>query len=386
MRLLSQVNYVNLIMLRIVQRRFIFCLRLEAQQKGMVVYMKVAIVSMQEVINYGSFLQAYALKQLLGENNDISYISAYSNTAKVKNKSILNTISKIRIKDLKYNFARQKLKHKIIPMQQRYFKYGDGPYDLTIIGSDEVFNFVQAASWNPSIFWGEGIETNKICSFAASSGNTTNKEQLDSTMIPLLIEGLNKFSEISIRDTGTAELLDSLGIFDYQYLLDPVLLYDFKNEIKTHTYKKESKYIVIYSYNYRFSNENEIKKIKQYAKSNHCKIYAVEGLQKWTDRYLAVNPFELFELFRNAEAVFTDTFHGTIIAAKMHCKFAVFIRESNQNKLWDLVNRVHLEKHLYDVKKHSLEEILTIDDFVDFENEISKQRELAKNYLRTITR
>lgn len=201
-----------------------------------------------------------------------------------------------------------------------------------------------------------------------------------------MIEGLNRFSEISIRDNGTAELLESLGIFEYKYLLDPVLLYDFRNEIKTHNYKKRGKYIVIYSYNYRFSNEDEIRKIKRYAKKNHCKIYAVEGLQKWADKYLAVNPFELFELFRNAEAVFTDTFHGTIIAAKMHCKFAVFIRESNQNKLLDLVKRVHLEKHLYNVKKENLEEILTKEDFVDFEKEILKQRKMAKEYLRIITK
>lgn len=350
------------------------------------IYMRVAILSMQEVINYGSFLQAYALKQLLGKTNDISYISAYCNTAKVKNRTILKKIRNIRIKDLKYNFARQKLKHKIVPMQEKYFNYEEGIYDLTIVGSDEVFNFVQSASWDPSIFWGEGIETKKICSFAASSGNTTNKGQLDASMIPSMIEGLNRFSEISVRDNGTAELLESLGIFEYKYLLDPVLLYDFGNEIKAHNYKKRGKYIVIYSYNYRFSNQDEIRKIKRYAKKNHCKIYAVEGLQKWTDKYLAVNPFELFELFRNAEAVFTDTFHGTIIAAKMHCKFVVFIRESNKNKLLDLVNRVHLEKHLYDVEKGNLEEILIEEDFADFENEISKQRKIAKDYLRVITK
>lgn len=350
------------------------------------IYMRVAILSMQEVINYGSFLQAYALKQLLGKTNDISYISAYCNTAKVKNRTILKKIRNIRIKDLKYNFARQKLKHKIVPMQEKYFNYEEGIYDLTIVGSDEVFNFVQGASWDSSIFWGEGIETKKICSFAASSGNTTNKGQLDASMIPSMIEGLNRFSEISVRDNGTAELLESLGIFEYKYLLDPVLLYDFGNEIKAHNYKKRGKYVVIYSYNYRFSNQDEIRKIKRYAKKNHCKIYAVEGLQKWTDKYLAVNPFELFELFRNAEAVFTDTFHGTIIAAKMHCKFVVFIRESNKNKLLDLVNRVHLEKHLYDVEKENLEEILIKEDFADFENEISKQRKIAKDYLRVITK
>lgn len=348
--------------------------------------MRIAIISMQEVINYGSFLQAYALKQLLGKKNDISYISAYSNTSRSKNKTIFEKIGNISIKDFKYNLARQKLKHKIIPMQEKYFKYEEGMYDLIIVGSDEVFNFSQSAFWNPSIFWGEGVESKKICSFAASSGNTINKEQLDQSMIPAMIEGMNKFSEISVRDRGTAELLESLGIFDYKYILDPVLLYDFKNEIKTHKYKKRSKYIVVYSYNYRFSNEKEIKKIKQYAKENHCKIYAVEGLQKWTDKYLSVNPFSLFDLFKNAEAIFTDTFHGTIIAAKMHCKFAVFVRESNQNKLWDLVNRVHLEKHLYDVEKDNLEEILIKEDFADFENEISKQRKIAKDYLRVITK
>lgn len=348
--------------------------------------MRVAILSMQEVINYGSFLQAYALKQLLDKTNDISYISAYRNTEKIENKTILKKLSTIRLRDLKHNIARQKLKHKIIPMQRKYFNYEEGIYDLTIVGSDEVFNFGQNASWNPSVFWGEGIETKKICSFAASCGNTTNKKQLNPSIIPSMINGFNRFSEISIRDNGTAKLLESLGFFEYKFLLDPVLLYDFESEIKTHEYKRKSKYIVIYSYNYRFSNENEIKKIKLYAKKNHCKIYAVEGLQKWTDKYLAVNPFELFELFRNAEAVFTDTFHGTIIAAKMHCKFAVFIRESNQNKLLDLVNRVHLEKHLYDAEKDDLEELLIKEDFIDFENEISKQRKIAKDYLRIITK
>ena len=84
--------------------------------------------------------------------------------------------------------------------------------------------------------------------------------------------------------------------------------YDFKNEITNNDYRIDREYIVVYSYNNRFSNENEINEIKKIAKDEQLKIIAVEGYQSWADEYLAVNPFQLFNVFKNAKYIFTDTF------------------------------------------------------------------------------
>ena len=49
----------------------------------------------------------------------------------------------------------------------------------------------------------------------------------------------------------------------------------------------------------------------------------------------------------------TDTFHGTIFSAKYAKRFAVLARDSNKNKLLDLVDKICMKAHLMD----SIEEL-----------------------------
>ena len=75
---------------------------------------------------------------------------------------------------------------------------------------------------------------------------------------------------------------------------------------------------------------------------------AVQGGQTWCKEFIACNPFECLKVFQNADFVITDTFHGTIFSAKYANKFAVITRESNYNKLSDLIKRLIIESHLLD--------------------------------------
>lgn len=59
-----------------------------------------------------------------------------------------------------------------------------------------------------------------------------------------------------------------------------------------------------------------------------------------------VTPFELLKAFQNAECIVTDTFHGTLFGAKFGKRMAVLIRESNQNKLEDLTQRLQIQSHV----------------------------------------
>ena len=64
--------------------------------------------------------------------------------------------------------------------------------------------------------------------------------------------------------------------------------------------------------------------------------------QRWCRNNIAANAFQLLGYVKNASCIVTDTFHGTVFSIKYNKKFAVFIRESNENKLFDLLKRLGL--------------------------------------------
>ena len=70
------------------------------------------------------------------------------------------------------------------------------------------------------------------------------------------------------------------------------------------------------------------------------------GRQKWIPSYETLTPFELLKAFQNAECIVTDTFHGTLFGAKFGKRMVVLIRESNQNKLEDLTQRLQIQSHV----------------------------------------
>lgn len=74
------------------------------------------------------------------------------------------------------------------------------------------------------------------------------------------------------------------------------------------------------------------------------KTIAIGGSLPWCDEFAVLTPFQVLAYFKNAQCIVTDTFHGTVIAAKFNKPVAIIIRDSNYNKLWDLVERLHIQK------------------------------------------
>ena len=78
----------------------------------------------------------------------------------------------------------------------------------------------------------------------------------------------------------------------------------------------------------------------------------------------------------------TDTFHGTIFSAKYAKNYAVIIRESNKNKLSDLVERLHIKKHLInDFEQLQMVSIERTDE-MNIKNIISREKTRSMDYLR----
>ena len=181
--------------------------------------------------------------------------------------------------------------------------------------------------------------SNKIITYAVSCGHTTY-EKIPESAKQYLRDAMQHLNRISVRDSNTATFVKELTSREVQYNLDPVLMYDFVNEIVEPKLKQG--YILIYSYTNRICNPAEINAIKSFAKKNKLITIGAGVFQYWCDRNIPVSSFELLGYFKNSAYIVTDTFHGAVISIKYNKHFIAFIRKSNQYKLGDLLNRFNL--------------------------------------------
>lgn len=124
--------------------------------------------------------------------------------------------------------------------------------------------------------------------------------------------------------------------------------------------KLPKRYCIVYSYQERISDKETISAIRNYCKKYNLVPIAPFGRQKWIKAQKMLAPFELLKAFMNAECIITDTFHGTIFGAKFGKKMAVIIKDSNRNKLEDLIDRLGIEEHVVtDIDE--LENILSVE-------------------------
>lgn len=322
--------------------------------------MKVYILSMQQINNYGSVLQAYSLKKMIeslgneveflviekGTNDELTLLCEKSDIDK-KNDSWIETQwsrvkGKIRGRKLRQMFSEFRNNTGLNSSM------GSEHFDTCVIGSDEVFNCLQKSKWgfSPQLF-GAVKSAEKVITYAASCG-FTKAENLSDELCEAVKNAMSNLSVVSVRDENTAKFVQAITGKNIVYNLDPVAVGDFDEEIREvlAVSKLPEKYCIVYSYSERFSEPNEIKAISEYCRAKGLKIVAPFGRQKWIPTYETLTPFELLKAFQNAECTVTDTFHGTLLGAKFGKKMAVLIRKNNRNKLEDLTRRLQIQDHV----------------------------------------
>lgn len=325
--------------------------------------MKICILSMQKIDNYGSVLQAYSLKKMIeslghnvsfidireGENSKLNYecykLSLKENTE--KGKIVNEFLNKINNK-----VERLKVKRVFDEFRNNCLCIGkcknNQYYDVCVIGSDEVFNCLQISKWGfDKQLFGKVDNAKKVITYAACCGYTT-KEMLSPMLLEAISSSFSNIQSFSVRDENTREFVEDISNRKCEFNMDPVIVGNFEKEINDVNIKGKvpKKYCILYSYKNRFSDEKSISIIQEYCKKNGLEIIAPFGSQTWIKKRKILNPFELLKAFVNAEAIITDTFHGAIFGAKFGNKLAIIIRESNKNKLIDLTVRLEIGDHV----------------------------------------
>ena len=367
---------------------------------------KVGIMSMQRIANYGSFLQAYALKQLIEKlGHTVEFVDYHVGTPVIKgnadseNKYVRKIKKGLETFQYKAPFShklsfiqyKQTFAQKYMPLLGVTETMNYNPeLDCLVIGSDEVFNCIQKNSnvgYSPELF-GKDNRAGKLITYAASFGNTTIEKLQKYGKKEEVGNLLKQFDALSVRDNNSGNIVETLTGKAPEYHLDPVLAYDYMNCCdKIPKIRATEKYLILYAYSGRISNK-EANWISAYAKKKKLKVYAIGGIQKCADKFIDCSPFEILAYFKNAEEVITDTFHGSIFSVITHRRFTTLVRKSvgdsygNEEKLTDLLDRLGLTDRMTlsieDVEKVNFQVI----DFTAVDTILTQERSKTEAYLR----
>jgi hypothetical protein len=312
--------------------------------------MKYGIITHYGVLNHGAVLQLNALIQVLKSlgieakalqfEKNFDYIPKDQLAKyKISLKSIkvyLRFLLNRGLRNFVFLFRKTKIlnryKQEKCLIGKFYTEYEK--LDGVVIGSDEVF----ALHSGPTpVFFGHALPSDKVFAYGGSFGPTTFDDILKLHCRPFVESGLRSMCGLGMRDQNSVDIGEILTGKRPDIVCDPVILYGYNKELEGKNRPMSSNYMIIYAYDQRMNDTDEVSAIRKYAKNHRLKIVSPGFYHRWADRNVNPSPDEILNWFQHADYVVTDTFHGAVMSIITGREVAVRIRD-NGNKLMNLLS------------------------------------------------
>lgn len=226
-------------------------------------------------------------------------------------------------------------------------------YDAFIVGSDQL--------WLPSNIAGDYYTlnfvpdgVNKIALSTSFGVSSLPKHEAD-----MAHDFLNRINHVSVREQSGKELVQKVAGRDVPVVCDPTLMLtaeDWNKLIPKERIEKE-KYIFCYLLG---NNPEQREYIKAVSKVTGLKIIQIHSGNSFmfTNGDFAdyemfeAGPAEFLQMIRDAEYVFTDSFHCTVFSLQFQKKFYTFRRFTKEGKtstngrLYSLLDIVKLQDRM----------------------------------------
>ena len=347
--------------------------------------------------NFGTFLQAYALQKYvtgLGYNNaildDLSMIVNHANwkyRLKYFFLFLFDTryrryeISKKQANELFGNFKCTMLN---VDSCVSYLSSVDARYEIFICGSDQIWNPFLLNNPNVEFYYASFTNKKKIA-YAPSIG-VSEVPQLFKDKLKVLT---SSFDFLSAREQYGVDILYELTGKEVVRVVDPTLLLD--NAQWSMLLPKEShfkeKYILAY---FLTPNQVYINIALEYARQKGLRLKMF-----FTDKVyynigcdlITAGPIEFLLYVRDAECLFTDSFHGSIFASIFHTQFFTFRRfkntiESQNSRVENLLEMMGISERLLDENSCNKVNELSDIDFVCVDNNLAPFISKSKEYIK----
>lgn len=353
--------------------------------------LRIAIITFQYAHNYGSVLQAYALKTLLENKKykvsvinfihrgDFEQYKLFRKKYYYKHPwgLVLDVIylkqNKNRIRNFE-SFVNENLN--LTP--KKYFNSNDmkelnKEFDIFICGSDQIWNLDCTGGVEPAYFL-DFADKNKLkIAYAPSLSHQKFSKNYNED----LKKALRNIDYISIREKTTLPLIEKLTDKTINVVLDPTLLLEkeYYEKLLPSNSLKEEKYIFVYMLEY---NRELIKFCNKYSKEHKIKlIYITNRRYNGISMIKGENAFEVgpdrfLEYILNAEIIITNSFHATVFSVIFHKQFIVFKTKRSSSRMKDLLLSLGIKGRIYG-------ENLNINNTIDY----SKIDEILSNLRKT---
>lgn len=375
--------------------------------------MKIGIITILNVNNYGAELQCCALYRKLqkigydaevinflfgihpkhdfdGERRTVSI--SLKQLVKVKLLPVVQNLfcwlytenKKIRTQRFdEFHATYNHLTETVYPSVKSLFD-ADFNYDVICVGSDQVWNYMKGYSLEPFFASFDKKGTKKI-SYGSSIGLSSLSKEAES----VFKNALAKFSYLSVREQQASELLENILHRNIDVVLDPTLLLNSKEwlEVAKFDMCPTNKYILVYIVtikpcNYVLELARHIAKQRNLSIVRICRDAYPEHSGNDVQEIMTAGPSDFVGLFSRAEFVVTNSFHGTVFSINFSKPFYSVIKNhhSTNSRLTNILRKLNLESRIVSVGS-PLPEICDIDYVVPTER-LNKERMHSLDYLR----
>lgn len=363
--------------------------------------MKVEVITLHNIYNYGSVLQTYATQIALEKFGcNVEFIDYYRKDL-INYKTVMqdalersgiwnrNALFRCIYKCIKTPSYKKKnlvfnefLKRYIHLTERKYYSVEDikknfPDADLYCTGSDQMWN----TNYNKGIeraYYLDFTEKYKF-SYATSIG----MDELDYKQETK--ELLTQYAHISVREISAVKLLSENGIRNVRCVLDPTLALDKEiwEKISAPRIIKEP-YLLIYQL-------NPNKRFDEYAcwlaKEKNIKVVRLNLM--YDNIFLCGKPYvipkveEFLSLIANAEYVVTDSFHGTVFSINFEKQFCVIKPPKFGTRIDSILALLDLSEQIIPVNSAKGQKVHRID-YLRVTKKLNKLRDENWEYLNLV--
>lgn len=368
---------------------------------------KVGIVTLYRGYNYGTSLQAYALKTViesLGYKAEIIWSKENAHSGRdIRLIKILRMGMRMlrhpQLFKTTFNGYKKSLgapvdaeiKQKFIDFEEKYLqvigmskcelkRYAKSKDTAAVVcGSDQIWS-AAGANVEP-LYYLRFAPQQKRVAYAPSFGAS----EIPSYNRAIIKKYISEFNRISVREDRGAEMIKDLLGIEVPVLVDPTLLLGWDEWRIGETAKD---YILLYFLDE--PNDDVIAYIQQLNTHLDVDIYALPYRFEQYDKlpfikYMMAGPKEFVSLVANATLVVTDSFHGTAFSINFNVPFYTFARNyggvQQTSRITSLLHILGLESQYIDGHQQDRKLMPTVD-FKKANAVLTEQRKLAKSYLQ----
>lgn len=378
--------------------------------------MKIGIITLNGE-NFGNRLQNYAVQEILKEYGEVytvkqekkvlnnsnikkrrfspKYIKAVIDS-RLQNIYHISTRKKSTLKKIVYYLKSKNSLNSALQLRSSAYKDFDKKYinfepNLLHLKGDEQSSWVKTYNawvcgsdqiWNPSYptatrnAFLQFTKSTRRVSFSASIGINDIKKLPESYK-----EWIEEIPYLSVRENKAAELVKELTGREAEVLLDPTMLLPrdrweaISNAVD---YKFPKKFALTY-----FLGNREIEYenfINEDIKARN--IERIDLLNGEFPEYLSFGPVHMVAAIRQADIIYTDSFHGVVFSILFHKPFIVFKRieegASMFSRLDTLLSLFDLKDRIYSGDNCKLSDNI---NFVNVDQVIKREQVRAKAFL-----